>query len=71
MVGIVAYMQIKNLLNKKMKKEIIIYSVFLGVASSLFIVELMQLSIPNPLEGIRFIFEPVGKSIESLLTKGG
>lgn len=70
-IGIATYIEISKMNKQKMKKEIIIYSVFLAISSVFFILKLMEVSIPNPLDGIRFIFEPIGKGIEGLFLKGG
>lgn len=70
-VGLVSYIEIKKMKKENMKKELIIYSLLLLFSSSLFILKQFEVSMINPLNGIKIVFEPLGKVVESVFTSGG
>ncbi|MBM7659870.1 hypothetical protein JOC85_000637 [Bacillus mesophilus] len=70
-VSTIYYIETKKLKRRDMKKEMKIYTIFLMFSSVVFIIELMEIEVPNPLEGVRVIFEPIGRTIEQLFTSGG
>ncbi|MBE4907333.1 hypothetical protein IMZ08_04565 [Bacillus luteolus] len=70
-IGVVSYFELKRLRENNMKKEIILFLSLLLFSSTLFILERMGVAIINPLDGLKFTFEPVGKAIEAILIGGG
>jgi len=48
---------------KKQHKEIVVYLLILGMATTLLILKVLEISIPNPLKGIEYVFSPIGKKI--------
>ncbi|WP_246938730.1 hypothetical protein [Bacillus pinisoli] len=70
-IALVSYLELKKMKSKDMKKEMTIYSVFIVISASFFIMELMEIEVINPLEGIKVVFEPIGRSVERMLSKGG
>ncbi|MFE8702865.1 hypothetical protein ACFYKX_19860 [Cytobacillus sp. FJAT-54145] len=70
-VGIFSLKEFKNLKKQNMKKEMVIYILFLLFSCSFFVLNLSEVKVASPLEGIRFLFEPIGKSIEGIFMKEG
>lgn len=70
-IGVVSYFELKRLRKNNMKKEIILFLSLLLFSSTLFILERMGVAIINPLDGLKFTFEPVGKAIEAIFIGGG
>lgn len=65
---LISYFEIPKMKKQKMKKEIIIFSCILFLATALTILETNGIEVPNPLEGLRRIFGPIGLAIERFFT---
>jgi len=46
---------------KENRKDIVVYFLILGVATTLVILEVLEINLPNPLKGIEYVFSPIGK----------
>lgn len=58
-VVFVASLQISGMIRKQMKKEMIVYGIVTGLGLVLAIMQIAELRIPNPVEGLRIIYSPV------------
>lgn len=70
-IGLFSFREFMNLKKQDMKKEMLIYILFLFFSCSFFVLNLAEVKVTSPLEGIRFLFEPIGKSIEGVFMKEG
>ncbi|WP_423800586.1 hypothetical protein [Neobacillus sp. SAB-20_R2A] len=59
--------EIPKLRKKKLTKELWVFSVLMVMAVGLGIAESLHLSIPNPLNGIRMVLQPMSNVINGLL----
>ncbi len=59
--------EIRIFFKKEQKKEIFTYIAILSSASFLYILFLNNIDVPNLLNGITFIFEPIGKWLDKML----
>lgn len=66
--AIIVY-EIPKMQNQKSKKEITMFSTLLGFATVLYILQVLGIEIPNPLESLRAIFSPIGLAIDSFWKK--
>lgn len=64
------YWEAGKLRKKKQMKEMYTYLVIIGITSIIYITHILKVPIPNPLEGVKFIFEPVGQFVEQILGGG-
>jgi len=62
--------EIPLLMKRKKKKEIWAFSFLLLTGTILCAMALQGIEVPTPLEWIRIIYEPMGKSIEDFLKAG-
>ncbi|MBP1992421.1 hypothetical protein [Paenibacillus eucommiae] len=60
---LIALVQVPGMLRKKMIKDLAAYSVLLLFGTALFIGQILHLKIPNPVDFIIYLFEPLGKII--------
>ncbi|RBW67331.1 hypothetical protein [Bacillus taeanensis] len=63
----ISAIEIPPLLKQKQKKELITFSILLLFAISLSIAESLRLPIPNPLDWITTIYQPISDFTYSLL----
>ncbi|KUP06891.1 hypothetical protein Q75_06660 [Bacillus coahuilensis p1.1.43] len=63
-IAAVSFLDYKYLGMKNQKNALYIYIIILLITSVLFTVHTIGVTIPNPLIGLRYIFEPVGKIVE-------
>lgn len=66
---IVCSYEIPELIKKKMKKEIILFCLFLSISTVLIVLEISGLDIPNPLNLVRSLMSPIGITIENYFIK--
>lgn len=59
---IVSY-ELPKMKKKKMQKEIMVFFIFLLFATIVSTFELDNVPLPNPLEWLKYVFEPLGKFI--------
>lgn len=48
-----------------------VFTALLAIGAGLAVAETLQMRVPNPLDGIRFLFEPAGRWVLSLLETNG
>ncbi|WP_133257531.1 hypothetical protein [Paenibacillus montanisoli] len=65
---LMAYLEVPSLLKKGWLKEMSIFLVLLCIGAGLIITRIQQVELPNPLKGILYIYEPVGKWIMKILS---
>jgi hypothetical protein len=63
---IIMFIKIPSLLKKNHKKDLWVFSSLLLLGIVLNILEQVEVSIPNPLEGITAIFQPYSKIISNI-----
>lgn len=63
---IIMFIKIPSLLKKNHKKDLWVFSSLLLLGIVLNILEQMELSLPNPLEGITAIFQPYSEVISNI-----
>jgi hypothetical protein len=68
---LISLYEIPKMWKVNMKREIVVFSVILVVATSLFILEAYEVETPSPLQGVLTLFKPVGTWIVSLFGKVG
>lgn len=66
---IIIAIEIPDLRKRKLKKEIWIFSILLSIGVGLCIAQSLKFHIPNPVEGITFVFKPMSDFIRSYLLK--
>lgn len=59
--GLFAFWQVSWLLKKKMWKELWLSCLLLAVGYVLAVVQAMQVTVPNPLDALMYIYSPVSK----------
>lgn len=59
--------EIPKLRKKKLTKELWVFSVLMVMAVGLGIAESLNLNIPNPINGVRMVFQPFSDVINGLL----
>ncbi|NMD69163.1 hypothetical protein HHO41_02600 [Bacillus sp. DNRA2] len=65
---LIAWFEIPKLKQDKATKEMIVFCFFLISGTVLSILSALRITIPNPVNWLIFLFEPVSKWIERLLT---
>lgn len=65
-----SYWEAGKMRKNKQIKEMYTYLGIIGITSIIYIAQILKLPIPNPLEGIKFIFEPVGQFVDKILGGG-
>ncbi|MBU8917199.1 hypothetical protein BGM25_14280 [Bacillus sp. FJAT-29953] len=65
-IMIIAF-EIPKMRKKKLTKELWVFSVLMVMAVGLGIAESLHLNIPNPLNGIRIVLQPISDFIYGLL----
>ncbi|MFC5651476.1 hypothetical protein ACFPYJ_20635 [Paenibacillus solisilvae] len=55
--------QIKSLIRKGRKKEVVVYSVLMGLAGVIGCILMAKMKIPSPTIPLQILFEPIGKMI--------
>ncbi|MFD1736484.1 hypothetical protein ACFSCX_07890 [Bacillus salitolerans] len=53
---------------ENMKKEVIVFLLLLGIGVALSILEGFEIHIPNPLEGLIVLLEPITMAIRSFIS---
>ncbi|WP_273131150.1 hypothetical protein ACNRWW_06985 [Metabacillus sp. HB246100] len=66
-ISIIGLIDGRKLVKEKKKKDLFIHVSIIGVSSILYILYVLEIKIPNPLETIQVIFEPVGLFIDRIL----
>ncbi|APH05596.1 hypothetical protein [Bacillus weihaiensis] len=66
-ISIMGLIDGRKLVKEKKKKDLFIHVSIIGVSSILYILYVLEIRIPNPLEAIQVIFEPVGLFIDRIL----
>jgi hypothetical protein len=66
-VGVIIAIDVPSLLRKKEKKELWVFFVLLLIGTSLSIAQALHIEIPNPVDWITVIYQPLSDWIESLL----
>ncbi|MCH6266099.1 MULTISPECIES: hypothetical protein [Neobacillus] len=65
-IMIIAF-EIPKMRKKKLTKELWVFSVLMAMAVGLGIAESLNLSVPNPLNGVRIVLQPFSDFIYGLL----
>ncbi|MFD2442840.1 hypothetical protein ACFSO7_02370 [Bacillus sp. CGMCC 1.16607] len=66
-VAIIIAIDVPPLLRKKLKKELWIFSILLLIGIVLSVAQVLEMKIPNPLEWIIAIYQPLSNMIDQLL----
>ncbi|MGM0921436.1 MAG: hypothetical protein ACQEWW_09465 [Bacillota bacterium] len=66
-VGVIIAIDVPSLLRKKEKKELWVFFILLLIGTSLSIAQALQIKIPNPVDWITVIYQPLSDLIENLL----
>ena len=66
-VGVIIAIDVPSLLRKKEKKELWVFFVLLLIGTSLSIAQALHIEIPNPVDWITVIYQPLSDLIETLL----
>ncbi|USK32042.1 hypothetical protein LIT25_15555 [Bacillus sp. F19] len=66
-VGVIIAIDVPSLLRKKEKKELWVFFILLLIGTSLSIAQALQIKIPNPVDGITVIYQPLSDLIDTLL----
>jgi hypothetical protein len=66
-VGVIIAIDVPSLLRKKEKKELWVFFILLLIGTSLSIAQALQIKIPNPVDWITVIYQPLSDLIETLL----
>ncbi|MFY0758016.1 hypothetical protein AB1K32_03920 [Metabacillus dongyingensis] len=66
-VGVIIAIDVPSLLRKKEKKELWVFFILLLIGTSLSIALALHIKIPNPVDWITVIYQPLSDLIESLL----
>lgn len=61
------YVEASGLWKKKKIKDASVFSALLALGTGLAVVQALDIPIPNPLDAVRYIFEPAGEWINSML----
>jgi NADH:ubiquinone oxidoreductase subunit 6 (subunit J) len=69
--GVIMLYEVPKMKKSGMKKELILFFAILGFATTLSILRALGVDIPNPLEGMKTLLEPIGMSIQRLFGSGG
>ena len=56
---VIIIIEVPSLLEKKQKKELIVFSILLTIGVTLSILRAFGINIPNPLDLLTFIFKPM------------
>jgi hypothetical protein len=64
---IIAGIELPTLLKTKKLKDLLVFFVILGLAFVLGCLQAMNITIPNPLDWIAFVFKPAGEMISAIL----
>lgn len=67
-VIVICLYEIPKLRKLQGKKDLVIFSVILSFATIVYFLEVNGVEVPNPLDGLRAIFSPIGLGIEKLFT---
>ena len=65
--AVILYMEVPSLLEKKYKKELIVFSVLLAIGVGLSIGYSFGKSIPNPVDLLNFLFNPIHDAVTRYL----
>ncbi|MFD1017689.1 hypothetical protein [Thalassobacillus hwangdonensis] len=57
-----------NLYKKGLKGDLVIFSLFLMVGTALSLAEFGQMDIPNPLDYIQAIYQPISKALQAFFS---
>lgn len=68
-IGLIAVMQARSLLRKKMVKELWYFFIFLTIGLALAIAFALDMKIPNPLDAVIYIYSPMSKWVASWVGK--
>jgi len=60
---VIVFIEVPSLLEKKQKKELIVFSILLFIGVTLSILRAFGINIPNPLDLLTFIFKPMNDLI--------
>ncbi|UAL50642.1 hypothetical protein LIT32_15590 [Bacillus sp. CMF21] len=66
-VGVIIAIDVPSLLRKKEKKELLVFFILLLIGTSLSIAQALHIKIPNPVDWITVIYQPLSDLIETLL----
>ena len=59
--AVILRIEVPSLLQKKSKKELVVFIVFLKIGVGLGIIQVLGKTIPNPLDLLTFIFKPLNE----------
>lgn len=62
-----AFIEIPSLLKKQYIKELVVFFILLFCGTFLSILKVFGVQIPNPVDGITFIFKPISEVVLNLL----
>lgn len=61
----ICYYEIPKMRKSNMKKELVLFSIVMLIAAVINFLQINGVEIPNPLDGLRAIFSPIGLGIET------
>ncbi|WP_409344901.1 hypothetical protein [Paenibacillus sp. MBLB4367] len=62
-IALLTLFEFPSLVRQKRKKDAAVFAVFMAVAAAFGIAKSLRMPVPNPLEWIRYVFEPVGEYV--------
>ncbi|WP_341348202.1 hypothetical protein [Paenibacillus sp. FSL H3-0469] len=65
--SLISLYEIPQLIQDKRKMDLIMFSLILAIATGLSIALALNIPVPNPVDWLRPIFDPVGQSVDNLL----
>ncbi|MFP3125519.1 hypothetical protein OH784_22800 [Ectobacillus funiculus] len=63
----IAMYELPSLLQQESRKDLAVFVIFLAAGMTLSILQVLRISIPNPIVVITFIFEPLAHVIDRVL----
>ncbi|REK71795.1 hypothetical protein [Paenibacillus paeoniae] len=63
----IAMLEVPALWKKRLKKELVLFSMILLLATGIGIVQSMHIPLPNPLDWVSSVYGPIGRLLDSVL----
>ena len=65
--GVITYIDVPSMLQKRMIKESVVFLLLLGIAVILSVLEAIRISLPNPLDWLISIHKPMSDMLFEIL----
>ncbi|MGZ4122813.1 MAG: hypothetical protein ACXVOI_06330 [Tumebacillaceae bacterium] len=66
--ALIAWREVPPLLKQQGKKELWVFATLLLLGLGMGIANALEVELPNPIDLIRFVYEPLGKTVRDFLT---